>query len=255
MSDPRALLHPNGTLSGAPAASQETKRPDGLTRAPSTLFDAPRRADSVLMGRDPEALDILLALHASAEPRILDCTHNTGKMWKGAAYQPTHRMDIDETYPVDTVGDFRAMPFGPGAFDVIVFDPPHLPNAYATNERTTGHADVYGVRVQETDRAGDNVTALFPAFLAEAARVLAPEGIVISKLTDLVHNHAYQWQLVDFINAVREAGLTPCDLLVKRDPAGGNLKSSKWKNVRHLKRVHSYFIVVRKGRCERKAAA
>jgi hypothetical protein len=48
--------------------------------------------------------------------------------------------------------------------------------------------------------------------------------------------------------------MTPCDMLIKRDPAGGNLKSSKWKTVHHLKRVHSYFIVARKGRCERRAA-
>lgn len=215
-----------------------------------TLF--PARAESVLLGRDHEAIDTLVEIHARPAATILDCTHNAGKMWKGSKYQPSVTMDVDPAHSPDVVGDFRAMPFGDASFDVIVFDPPHLPNAYATNDRTSGHADVYGVRVQDAARSGDNVGGLFPPFLREAKRVLRDEGIVLCKLTDLVHNHRYQWQLVSFINDVRDAGLTPCDLLIKRDPAGGNLKSSKWKRVYHLRRVHSYFIVVRKGRCERK---
>ena len=226
-----------------------------LDESAGTPFELPKRSESVLLGRDPEALDLLIGLHAVPRPRILDATHNTGKMWKGATHKPAHRMDIDPQYPVETVADFRAMPFDAGSFDVIVFDPPHLPVAAASENSSGIWRHDYGL-TEHADRGrdGDNVSGQFAPFLAEAERVLAAEGVVICKLADLVHNHRYQWQLVDFINAVRATSLTPCDLLVKRDPCGGNLKSSKWKNVRHLKRVHSYFIVVRKGRCERKAA-
>lgn len=221
----------------------------GALFATQPSFDV--RPESVLLGRDPQALAILLRLHAPSSPRILDCTFNTGKMWKGSGFAPDHTMDINPVLDVDTVGDFCRMPFEPCSFDVVVFDPPHLPNAYATNDRRSGHADVYGVRVQDVARAGENVSGLFPGFLREAQRVLAADGVVIAKLSDLVHNHRYQWQLVDFVVAVRESGLTPCDLLIKRDPAGGNLSSSRWKNVRHLRRVHSWFVVARKGRCEK----
>lgn len=225
------------------------------------LFDLPTtRRESVLLGRDHEALAILLELHAVESPRILDATHNSGKMWRNCSHQPSHTMDIDPTHEPDTVGDFRAMPFGVEAFDVVVFDPPHLPTAIAS-DGSSEHPNVvkwranYGLSAHDgRGRTGDHVADQFAPFLAEAERVLSPEGIVICKLADLVHNHRYQWQLVDYVVAVRESGLTPCDLLIKRDPAGGNLKSSKWKNVRHLRRVHAYFIVARKGRCERKAA-
>lgn len=231
-----------------------------------TLFDTEAtpafRPESVLMGRDPEALEVLLGLHApSLEPHILDATHNAGKMWKGCAYQPAHTMDIDPQYGTDTVGDFRSMPFDDESFDVVVFDPPHLPVAMAS-ANASSHPNVIRYRAQygltadtDQDRNGDHVADQFPPFLAEAQRVLTKDGVVICKLADLVHNHRYQWQLVDYVIAVRDSGLTPCDLLIKRDPAGGNLKSSKWKNVRHLKRVHSYFIVARKGRCEARRAA
>jgi hypothetical protein len=47
---------------------------------------------------------------------------------------------------------------------------------------------------------------------------------VLAKIADLVHNHRYQWQQVDFINAVREVGMTPCDMMIKCDPCAGNLE-------------------------------
>ena len=205
------------------------------------------------MGRDPEALDILLSVHAPNHPRILDCTFNSGKMWKGCSQQPTHTMDIDSMFSVDTVGDFRKMPFSPESFDVIVFDPPHLPVAAASANSSGIWRKQYGLTEDKNrGRDGDNVSGQFVPFTCEAYKVLAPEGIVIAKLADIIHNHHYQWHLVAFVEAAQTAGLTACDLLIKRDPSGGNLKSSKWKNVRHLKRVHSYFVVARKGRCERK---
>ena len=53
-----------------------------------------------------------------------------------------------------------------------------------------------------------------------------------------------------FNNEVRNAGLTPCDLIIKKDPCGGNLKSGRWKTRYHVKNVHCYWVIVRKGKCE-----
>lgn len=49
----------------------------------------------------------------------------------------------------------------------------------------------------------DNISPYFAPFLAEAARVLRPEGMIFAKLKDFVHNHAYQWMLAEFVMAVR----------------------------------------------------
>lgn len=212
--------------------------------------DVATRPESVVFGRDKDVIPLLLDVHASPAPAILDCCYNTGKMWKGLKYNVTS-MDIEPEYGCDFTGDFRDMPFPDASYDVVAFDPPHLPNANATNDRATGHADVYGVRVQHESRAADHVGGMFSPFLVEARRVLRPNGVVIGKIADLVHNHHYQWQHVDFINEARAIGLTPCDVIIKRDPASGNLSSSKWENVRHVRRVHLYWIVLRKGRCER----
>jgi ubiquinone/menaquinone biosynthesis C-methylase UbiE len=155
-------------------------------------------------------------------------------------------MDIDPSYDVDIVGDFKQMPFQDASFDVIVFDPPHRPVSAGNNSAYSK----YNEGVADEHRVGD-ISDLFPPFLSEAKRILKPGGIVLAKLADLVHNHRYSWIQVDFINAVRESGMTPCDMMIKIDPCAGNLKSGHWKNVNHLRKKHCYWIVVRNSKkCE-----
>lgn len=206
------------------------------------------RYESVLYGTDSEVLPILISLHAKSEPNILDCTYNVGNIWKGTNYKPL-RMDIDSSFDLDVVGDFRNMPFSDASFDIILFDPPHLPSSAASPNSSKIWEKRYGINNE--GRKGDNVSELFLPFLKEAKRVLADDGIVLCKISDLIHNHCYQWQHVDFINACRDVGLIPCDMMIKCDPKAGNLKSSKWKKVYHLRKAHCYWIVVRKGTCER----
>lgn len=195
-------------------------------------------------------MNILLEIHALPNPKILDCTYNTGKMWKGSTYKPI-RMDIDSSYDLDFVGDFTKMPFEDKSFDVIVFDPPHLPTSAASTNSSKIWEKTYGITSSGKGREGDNISGLFVPFLLEAKRVLRKNGIVLSKICDIIHNHAFQWHSVDFVNSVRNVGMTPCDLLIKSDPCSGNLISSKWKNVKHLKRAHSNWIVSRNGKCEK----
>jgi len=210
---------------------------------------------SFLMGRDYEVLDILIPLHSdSPNPRILDCTHNTGKMWKKSLYSPTKTIDIDPKYKTDLICDFRNMPILDGSFDILIFDPPHLPTNAASKNSSKIYMDGYGITNDKgVGRDGDNVSDLFPPFLKEAKRVLVKNGIVLAKIADMVHNHKYQWQHVDFINASQEIGLTPCDAMIKSDPCAGNLKSSKWKNQKHLRKSHCYWLVIRNSsKCEKK---
>lgn len=203
------------------------------------------------MGRDRDVLPLLIGLHASPSPEILDVTHNNGVMWKGTPYRPT-TMDIDPEFGCDVTADFRAIPFPAATFDVVVFDPPHLPAAAASVGSSGIWRERYGITADGDYRQGDNVSPAFTDFFREAKRVLRADGIVLAKIADLVHNHTYQWQHVDFINAAKAAGLTACDVVVKVDPARANLASSKWASVHHLRSAHTFWIVVRKGRCERR---
>jgi SAM-dependent methyltransferase len=215
------------------------------------------RPSSVVLGKDRDVLPRLLGTHAVASPRILDVTFNKGVMWKGTDYAP-HRSDVSrEMSPdADTIADCRSLPFADGSFDVIAFDPPHLPAAAASANSSGIERAQYGLDATGDYRQGDNIHPLFAPFLTEARRVLSPDGIVVAKIADLVHNHRYQWQHVAFINAAESLGMTVCDAVIKVDPTAGNLKSSKWVNVNHFRRGHCYWLVVRTGsKCEKRSAA
>jgi len=212
---------------------------------------------SVLMGRDSDVIPLLVRIHAprATSLRVLDVTYGKGTMWKGIREQfDLTTMDKDSEKDVDVVADFADMPFDDNSFEVIVFDPPHLPTNAASQNSSGMWRSRYGITNEKgAGRDGDNVCPMFGAFLDEAQRVMVGDGIILAKIADLVHNHRYQWQHVEFINEVRNRNMTACDLLVKRDPAAGNLKSSKWMTVKHLRKAHCYWIVVRNNRrCEKR---
>ena len=196
----------------------------------------------------------LLRFYAEPGARVLDCTANRRRMWEGVQWGgQVLYMDLDPAMRPDFVGDFRQLPVGDGSFGVLVFDPPHLPSAAGTDRARAQFRRDFGLG---RSIAGDNVSAYYGPFLAEARRVLVPDGLVFAKVSDYVHNHRYQWSIVDFVQAVRATpGLTACDLRIKRDPCGGNLKSGKWVNAHHARNVHSYWVVVRKGGCEARPTA
>ena len=41
------------------------------------------RPSSGLMGNDRDALKVLMQVHGKLDAEVLDCTHNSGKMWRG----------------------------------------------------------------------------------------------------------------------------------------------------------------------------
>ena len=212
------------------------------------------RPISIMQGRDADVLDVLIPLHVSCtNPRILDATYGLGTIWQGCSYCPDATMDIRPLDGVDLIDDFTVMAsVADASFDVIVFDPPHLPTAAASENGSKMWEHRYGITADDKNRAGDNVIPLFVPFLRQAKRVLVGNGIVLAKIADLVHNHRYQWQQVAFVNACREMGLTPCDMLIKHDYNGGNLKSSKWQETYHVRKAHCFWIVARNSdRCER----
>ena len=149
----------------------------------------------------------------------------------------------------DHVCSWDSVPLPDGSVDAIIFDPPHLPQASASPASLEQYVRDYGLVIGEKAESGPAMR--FHQFLLEAHRLLVSDGVVLAKLKDYVHNHRYQWTLTAWVNAVRQVdGLTPCDLIIKRDPAGGNLKSGRWKTAHHVRNVHCWWAVVRKGRCE-----
>lgn len=210
----------------------------------------PVRMESVWLGRDAGLLDAMLAFYAPSAERIVDVCCNTRKMWNGA--ESAARVvgyDVDPAMTPDVLACWSELPDAAASVDVLVYDPPHLPVAAASEKSMQRFAADYGLG---RSVKGDNIGLMHAPFLSEAKRVLRPDGLVFAKIKDYIHNHKYQWNLELFNAAVRAVGMTPCDLIIKRDPAAGNLKSGRWAKAHHARNVHCYWAVVRNGRCEPK---
>lgn len=215
-------------------------------RAGSELMAVPARPVSVVE-TDPEALASLLGIHAVPGPRILDVTYNRGRIWGDLPYKLT-RLDRDPGLHAlgftDSIADFGALPFDEATWDVVVFDPPHQTDG-GKNALGGQWARDYGT--DAADMRGPNIEPIFAPFLLEARRVLAPGGIVLAKIADQVHSSAYQAQHVAFINAARGFGLELIDIAIKVSANRGSLVDPKWKQVCHLRQIHTFWIALGHG--------
>lgn len=202
---------------------------------------------SVWYGEDAELLERLLDFYPRKRPRrILDATLNGGRFWRGSK-RAVIGMDIDPRHGPGLVADNTAMPFRDASLDVIVYDPPHIPNQGKDNKKDFGTR--FGLVLRSSKENGYTFTHTFPPFVREAYRVLREEGVLFCKITDYVHHHRYQWAHIELISAAREAGFTPCDCIVKIRK--GPIIDPKWKTAHHTRRQHCYWIVFRKSKkCE-----
>ena len=218
----------------------------------TSFIDAPvERYTSTLKGTDGEALNRLLKVHAVENPIILDTTYNTGKMWKKCDYNPHFTNDIDEKRNTSFHNDFRDLvDVSDNSVDVVVFDPPYIPTDMASENASKIYIDRFGITGSNSKgsdyRTGNNIFPCFVPFLKEAKRILtSPNGIVLCKIGDLVHQNCQQWQHVEFINAAFQVGMTPCDMMILTDRTTGHYNSGAWKTVKHFRKSHVFWIVVR----------
>jgi SAM-dependent methyltransferase len=202
---------------------------------------------SIWDGDDAELLERMLAFYPRKRPRrILDATVNGGRFWRDSK-RKIIGMDVAPLYRPTLVADNCYMPLKDTCIDVVVYDPPHIPNQGKDNQKDFNTR--FGLVLKSSKENGYSFSHTYPPFVKEAYRVLRPEGILLCKITDYVHNHQYQWAHVDFIQAAREAGFCACDCIVKTRK--GPIVDPKWKIAHHTRRQHCYWLVFRKSqKCE-----
>jgi hypothetical protein len=202
---------------------------------------------SVWYGDDAELLEVMLNFYPKKSPRrVLDATVNAGRFWR-SSHRPIIGMDFEFRHRPAIVGDNTQMPLRDSAVDVVVYDPPHIPNQ--GKDRSKDFNTRFGLTLKSPKENGYSFAHLYPPFVIEAYRVLAPEGLLICKITDYVHGHRFQWAHVDFIQAATAVGFSPCDCIVK--VRKGPIIDPRWKTAHHARRHHCYWLVFRKStKCE-----
>jgi len=202
---------------------------------------------SVWYGNDAELLEVMLNFYPKRPPqRVLDATVNAGRFWR-SSQRPVIGMDAEFRHRPAIVGDNAQMPLRDGIMDVVVYDPPHIPNQ--GKDRSKDFNTRFGLTLKSPKENGYSFAHLYPPFVVEAYRVLTPQGLLICKITDYVHGHRFQWAHVDLIQAATAAGFSPCDCIVK--VRKGPIIDPRWKTAHHARRHHCYWLVFRKStKCE-----
>ncbi len=226
--------------------------PNGSQPVQSRLFEDTteinyRPLPSVWEGDDASLLELMLDFYPRTKPDlILDATVNAGRFWKGSTRKIVG-LDIEPSFKPTVVGSNMAMPFADECFDVVVYDPPHIPNQGKDNRKD--FQTRFGLVIKSPRENGYNLSHLYPPFSSEAYRVLKPEGILFVKIADYVHNHRMQWAHFELMKAATEAGFCPCDMIIK--VRKGPIVDPRWKTAHHARRQHAFWIVFRKSeKCE-----
>jgi SAM-dependent methyltransferase len=202
---------------------------------------------SIWTGEDHELLERLLGFYPRQRPRtILDATVNGRRIWKGSR-RKVIGLDLDPSHRPTIVANNEAMPFTNASVDVIVYDPPHIPNQGKDQQKDFGSR--FGLGKRSPKEKGYTFGHTFPPFVKEAYRVLRPEGILLCKIADYVHGHRYQWAHVDLIQAATAVGFCACDCIIK--VRKGPIIDPKWKVAHHSRRQHVYWLIFRHSKkCE-----
>ena len=171
-----------------------------------------RPLPSVWKGENAFLLEQMLRFYPrSSTERILDATVGGWRFWRNSS-RPVLGMDMKLRNRPNVVGDDANMPFRSAIFDVVIYDPPHVPNQGKDDLKDfTSRFD----SVFDQQREWVQLLIYLSAVSREAHEILRPEGILLCKVTDYVHDHRYQWAHVDLIKSTKSFGSIACDCLSK----------------------------------------
>lgn len=184
-----------------------------------------------------EAMAAIMKVYGRKGMTVADVTYGSGVFWK-------HINTSDYAFtPSDlkTCGtDFTDLPYSDEHMDIVVFDPPYRYTP-KTNQ-PTHHTDRYALHPSANLHRPSDVLALYRAGIAECERVLKQGGFLIVKVMDTIEASEQYWMHIDIMQMGND--LKCRDLVIVAPPS---TVASRWKRQRHLKKTHSYFIIMRKG--------
>lgn len=180
---------------------------------------------------------------------VVDVTYGRGNFW--TRYRPGRLVAHDLV--LDGV-DFRQLPEADASVDVVVFDPPYIPQggretstlrsrgAHQPGDGNVrargGFLERYGL--VDGPRTVPELEALFAAGMKEATRVLRPGGRLLVKCMDYVNSGRYVAARHFVVATALELGLRQVDEFVHYSGLGPQPSRDVQK---HSRRAHSFLCV------------
>lgn len=160
----------------------------------------------------------------------LDATHGSGCFWDGTAHVAVTGLDRNPKRARNVCGNFTALPFADGSFDVVIFDPPFLSDGGKTSQM--------GARYTADLDLGDSQESVTRGCL-EALRVCRL-GIIV-KVQDHIHDSRFI-RMSDWVRAA-----VPMPQYDELLAPGKKIVDPKWKQPQlSLYRNHSAYLIFRK---------
>ena len=164
---------------------------------------------------------------------VMDVTYGQGNFW--TVLRPERFIAHD--LAVDGV-DFRQLPEADGSVDVIVFDPPYIPQGGRETSTTPDFLNRYGlVTVPKTT---EELEELIAAGMKECARVLAPKGRLLVKCMDYINGARYRQGRHHAVQTAHELGLRQVDEFVHYSGTG---PQPERESQYHSRRTHTFLCV------------
>jgi tRNA G10 N-methylase Trm11 len=167
----------------------------------------------------------------------LDPCYGNGGFYKGSIPEPRIRLDIEPRFLHVRQVDVRALDLPSFSVNSVIFDPPfiHAPGKDSVmGERFGGFKSQHALR------------AMYFAALVEIYRVLKTGGTLTVKCQAIIESGKFIANPVHVVNMATSLKLEQIDhfILVRKHAIVGHNHSEQ----RHARRLHSDFLIFRKGR-------
>lgn len=189
---------------------------------------------------------------------VADVTFGSGVFWKKVPKSDYSLRASD----IQSGTDCRKLPYEESSLDAIILDPPYMEGFYRRKvEHLAGNGTYAAFRKHysngeatlEGPKWHGAVLDLYYKAGKEAHRTLKANGIFIVKCQDEVSANKQNLTHVEIINNYANLGFKPEDIFVvvrTNKPAASTINLQK-----HARKNHSYFLVFRKPKVERKPTA
>lgn len=181
---------------------------------------------------------------------VVDVTYGKGNFW--TVFRPQNLVAHDK-FVGDGV-DFRELPELDESVDVVVFDPPHMPQGGRENPSAKDFLDRYGLYDGPKTKA--EVDLLYADGMSEAHRVLKPSGRLFVKCLDYINGGAFVQGRHTVVTTAHFVGFEQVDEFIHH--SGRKIQPNK-RNGKpvvqvHSRRSHSFLCVFQKPPIRRKSS-